>query len=68
MPEPTTNTPSGRVSSASAPDTKVVSSATAASSSSGRARRSTSTIEPSAVSTTANVAVSGSTNSSAVWA
>ena len=40
----------------------------AASSSSGRSCRSMSAIDPSAVSTTASVAVSGSMNNSAVWA
>ncbi len=68
MPEPTTNTASGRVSRFSALETIEASSATAASSSSGRGWRRTSAMEPSALSTTASVAVSGSMYSSAVCA
>ena len=68
MPEPTTNTASGRASSAAALETIVASWATAASSSSGKACRRTSVTEPSALSTTARVAESGSMYSNAVRA
>ncbi|OBH94722.1 hypothetical protein A5679_21905 [Mycobacterium scrofulaceum] len=68
MPEPTTNTPSGRVSSVSACDTMLASWATAASSSAGSGWRRTSAIDPSALLTTARVAVSGSMYSRAVCA
>jgi hypothetical protein len=64
-PEPTTNSPSGRVASASAPEAIADNLATLSLLRSGWRR--TSLIEPSAVSTTASVAVSGSTNNSAVW-
>jgi hypothetical protein len=65
-PEPTTNRPSGQVASASAPEAIADNSATRSLSRSDWRR--TSLIEPSTVSTTASVAVSGSTNSSAVLA
>ncbi|PQM44184.1 hypothetical protein C1Y40_05657 [Mycobacterium talmoniae] len=67
-PEPTTNSPSGCDSSRSAVATSLAISATAVSSSLGSSRRYTSVIEPSAESTTANVAVSGSTNNNPVLA
>ena len=67
-PEPTTNKPAGWSSSSSAAETSPTSLATAWSSSSGRSSRCTSAIEPSVVSTTANVAESGSMYSSAVRA
>src|SRR5580693_7557530 len=67
-PEPTTTTPSGCGAISSAPLTISTSAATASSSSSGRNRWRTSATDPSAVLTTAEVAVSGSTYNTAVCA
>ena len=65
-PEPTRNRPPGRDDSRPACSASAVSAATAAESSVGSVTRLTSAIEPSSVSTTPNVAASGSMSISAV--
>ena len=65
-PEPSKNTPSGSPCIASAPLTISTSAASAAASSLGKNRRRTSTIDSSSVSSTADVAESGSIHSRAM--